>query len=145
MDADHCRTNACIGFNRAVTAYILNENGRASPGTTYGSREPLSQEERFYKTGQELNRFLRANRRYWPDICHAVLAIVARDDTREKAYSSLGAFSFDIARRITHKGFDCLGDVDKLVPPSEYRDLTLYYAHLYCIYDRARGCERLEH
>jgi hypothetical protein len=113
-------------------------------GTFEDQPQAKDPREVFRLAGREIDVILAKHRKIWPDICRIAQAVVARADSSETSYSNIGAFSLDIARRLTHPGLDCLGAVDKLIPPGTYRTTARHYAHLYCVADRSRLCVRLK-
>ena len=147
---ENCQTAACQSFEVFAWVYTANKDDRGMHGTFVVTSEEQLEIER--RAGREIDAHLAKHKTIWPDICRTVQAVVARAEFGERSYSGIAsfysggiaAFGLDIARRLTSSKLDCLGAVDKLIPPGRYRTQERYYAHMYCVADRSRLCGRLK-
>ena len=146
MKANNCQTPDCLGFEEADSLIILSHGGRKSAGTIYGDAGPPPEEYFRARKGHELDKEIRAHRNIAPEICKAITAIGARYDFEKESFSSIAAYSLDLARRLNGPGLDCFSQVFAAMPPSKIRDETVIEAYIYCAHsdELPLRCARLK-
>jgi hypothetical protein len=131
MIRSNCQTPQCIGLKEALVLYNITDHGRYMHGTTWiDGKAPDT--NFFAEKSAEIDAEARKFRKFWPEICDAVTAIGARDDFKSDQWSSMAAWSLDIARHLTRPGLDCLDKVKDAMPRSKHRDESVDEAFQYC-------------
>ena len=146
MKSNNCQTPDCLGFEEADSLIIMSRFGRKSAGTIYGDAGPPPEEYFYARKGHELDKEIRVHRSIAPEICKAITAIGARYDFKKESYSSVAAYSLDLARRLNGPGLDCFSQVFAAMPPSKIRDESVIEAYNYCAYsdELPLRCARLK-
>ena len=142
-----CKSPGCVALRIAIGEILTDPNQRKNPGTIWEGR-PVPDIPYGAIKAKEIDDSLRDVKAIWPDICHAVIEIGARDDFVHglETYGWLAASVLDMARHLSRPGLDCLGQALAAMPKSKYLQASMGGAWNYCL-DEDRGaarCERLK-
>ena len=140
-----CRTRICDIWYTTAGLYYDSYIGRGPQGSDcmLGLRRCP---DKYRLTSKRLDREINANPAWHLQLCAAIAAVAARDDgTAAEKHPLFGAYTLDLARRLTTPKLGCLAKVWRAFPPGLYRAEMLGEAIALCHDERAsaRECAKL--
>lgn len=140
-----CRTELCNIWYTTIGLYYDSYIGRGPQGSDcmLGLRRCP---DKYRLTSKRLDREINAYPAWHPQLCAAIAAVAARDDgTAAKTHPLFGAYTLDLARRLTTPKLACLTRVWRAFRPGPYRAEMLGEAISLCHDERAsiRACATL--
>lgn len=140
-----CRTELCNIWYTTIGLYYDSYIGRGpqGPDCMLGLRRCP---DKYRLTSKRLDREINAYPAWHPQLCAALAAVAARDDgAAAKTHPLFGAYTLDLARRLTTPKLACLTRVWRAFRPGPARDKALGRAISLCHDERAsaRACATL--
>ena len=147
MRSGGCESPGCVALRIAIGEILTDPNQRKNPGTIWEGRKVPDIPYGAIKA-KEIDDSLSDVKAIWPDICHAVVEIGARDEFVKwpETYTWIAGAAIDVARHLTRPGLDCVGQTLAAMPASKRLQSALHTIYYYCL-DEDRGaarCERLK-
>ena len=140
-----CRTRTCTIWLATVELYYASYIGRGPQGSDclLGLRRCP---DKYRLTSKRLDREIGAHPAWRPQLCDAIAVVAARDNgTAAQTHPDFGAYTLDLARRLTTPKLACLTKVWRAFRPGAHRQEALVRAISLCRDERAsaRECARL--
>ncbi len=140
-----CRTRICTIWFTIAELYYDSHMGRGPQGSDClpGLRECPG---KIRVTSQRLDGKINAHAAWHRQLCDAIAAVAERDSgTAAETHPDFGAYTLDLARRLTTPKLACLTKVWRALQPGPHRDEAMERALSFCRDERAsaRECTRL--